>query len=177
MSAYVGEIRLFAGLFAPKDWAFCDGARLPIREYQALYAILGTSYGGDGIRDFALPDLRGRAPMHFGEGPGLSPRPFATPGGSAEVTLRMEEMPAHIHVASGVAGSSNAANPARAVWANSTGGRNPPDLYSSKLDTPMSPQAIGSAGGGSPHNNRQPYLGLHYIIATEGDYPLPDGND
>jgi len=174
MTAYIGEIRLFAGVFAPKDWAFCDGSRLLIREHQALFVILGTTFGGDGLWDFALPDLRGRAPMHYGEGPGLSPRPFASPGGSAEVTLRTEEMPAHIHVASGVAGPSNAANPTGAVWANSTGGRNPPDLYSSKLNTLMSPQAIGTAGGSSPHNNRQPFLGLHYIIAIKGDYPQVD---
>jgi len=171
MDPFIGEIRLFAGVYAPKDWAFCDGSLMLIREYRWLFSLLGTTYGGDGVTNFALPDLRGRAPMHFGEGPGLSARQIGQPGGSVTVALKPEEMPAHTHTAKGIAGRSTEMNPIGGVWANSTGGRIPPNIYADVSDTPMNPQAVGVTGGNSPHTNMQPYLGLHYIIAFNGQYP------
>jgi microcystin-dependent protein len=171
MEPYIGEIRMFAGNYAPENWAFCDGSLLPIRNNTALFSILGTTYGGNGTTIFALPDLRGRTPMHYGTGIGLTPRYIGEPGGNPNVQLTLSETPLHTHAANCVAAASNQTGPAGAVWANSTGGRKPPDIYSSKFDTAMSPQAIGLTGGNIPHNNMQPYLGINYIISLQGIYP------
>ncbi|MBB6634696.1 phage tail protein [Cohnella thailandensis] len=171
MDPYVGEIRIFAGTFAPRDWKLCDGSELYIRDFPELFSVIGTAYGGDGTFRFALPDLRGRAPMHFGEGQGLSNRPFAEAGGSAKVALIPEQMPPHVHTASCRTGTSLLKNPIGAVWSESTDGRKAPGIYSTKSDLRMSPEAIGAAGGSEPHNNRQPYLAIHYIIATTGELP------
>ncbi|TJY42784.1 phage tail protein [Cohnella pontilimi] len=171
MDPYVGEIRIFAGNFAPKGWALCDGSLLSIQTNTALFSLLGTTYGGNGKTNFALPDLRGRAPMHFGTGQGLTPRSLGESGGSASVQLTVQQMPSHNHVPNCVAGASDQMSPAGAEWGNATAGRQSPSLYSSKFDTPMSPQAIGATGGGAPHNNMQPYLVLNYIIALQGVFP------
>jgi microcystin-dependent protein len=171
MEPYLGEIRIFAGNFAPVGWKFCDGSLLPISSNTALFSIIGTIYGGNGYITFALPDLKGHAPMHFGTGNGLTERYIGEFGGSNDVQLKLSEIPVHTHAANCVADISNEPIPTGASWANSTGGRKPPDIYSSKFDTAMSAQAIGLMGGNNPHNNRQPYLGINYIIALQGVFP------
>jgi microcystin-dependent protein len=171
MDPYIGEIRMFAGNYAPANWAFCDGSLLAIRSNTALFSLLGTYYGGDGKVTFALPDLRGRAPMHFGQGRGLTDRPIGESGGFPEVHLTLAEMPLHTHTAEGHAANSDQTSPASAAWSNSTGGRKPPSIYSAKSDTQMNPGAIGLTGGYDAHNNRMPYLAVNYIIALQGEYP------
>ena len=168
MEPFIGEIRLFSGNFAPKGWALCEGQLIPITHNTALYSILGITYGGDGKTTFALPDMRGRAPMHQGAGPGLTPRQLGQEIGSSHVTLLTSEMPAHGHQAN-VNGAATQAVPTDAYWAN-TGGRGR-KLYGATVDTAMSPVAIGTAGGSQPHNNMQPYVGLNFIIALEGVFP------
>jgi microcystin-dependent protein len=171
MDPYIGEIRIFAGNYAPQNWAFCDGSMLPIRSNTALFSIMGITYGGDGVITFALPDLRGRAPMHFGAGIGLTPRVIGEFGGNSSIQLTLSEIPMHAHAANCHADNSNQTSPVGAGWSNSTGGRKPADIYSSKFDTAMSAQAISPTGGNNPHNNMQPYLGINYIIALQGVFP------
>jgi microcystin-dependent protein len=171
MDPYLGEIRIFAGNFAPANWAFCDGSLLFIREYSALFSIIGTTYGGNAITQFALPDLRGRTPLHFGTGIGLTPRSIGEFGGSQDVLLNVSEIAQHTHAANYVDADSTLTSPNGAYWSDSTEGRKPPDIYSSKFDTVMNTQAIGLTGGGLPHNNMQPYLGINYIIALQGVFP------
>lgn len=167
MDPYIGEIRIFAGNFAPRGWMLCDGSLLRIVEYRALFEVIGFTYGG-GVDKFALPDLRGRAPMHCGEGPGLTPRLIGQAGGRASVTMVPDEMPVHFHTTKCLAGPSDKKSPIEAVWSNSTEGRVPPNIYADNCDTYMSAQAVGSTGGNAPHSNMQPYLGINYVIATEG---------
>lgn len=168
MDQFVGEIRIFAGNYEPNGWAFCDGRLLPIQRYTTLYSILGVNYGGDGKTTFALPDLRGAAAMHQGQGPGLSPRTLGEKVGSKTVTLLSTEMPSHYHQAQNQA-TANTANPGGAIWSDLSG-RNP-NLYSPSPNVDMNPIAIGISGRSQPHNNMQPYLGLNFIIALEGDFP------
>lgn len=169
---FIGEIRMFAGNFAPKGWALCNGQLLPISQNTALFSLLGTMYGGDGKTNFALPDLRGRAPMQQGAGPGLTSRPQGQAGGSTTVTLLTTEMPAHTHVAQGSDGSASASGANGNVWAKPMVGRTPQPFYSSAApNVAMSPAALGVAGGSVPHNNMQPYLGVNYIIALQGYFP------
>ncbi len=170
---YIGEITLFAGNFAPRGWAFCQGQLLNIAQNTALFSILGTTYGGDGRTTFALPDLRGRAPIGFGQGPGRPYYDLGQMGGEPTHTLINPEMPAHSHPAqaSGIAAGGSNASPGGGTWASSTARDN---LYSNAApDSPMAAGniAVGAAGGSQPHNNMQPYLGLNYIIALEGIYP------
>ncbi|OBZ15960.1 phage tail protein [Bacillus sp. FJAT-26390] len=167
---YVGEIRIFAGNFAPKGWALCDGQLLPLSQNTALFSILGTMYGGDGKTNFALPDLRGRAPMQQGQGPGLTERTQGEADGDPNVTLLTNEIPSHSHAPAAVA-VSNANLPADALWAGLAQGRGVPALYGNSPAQPMSPLAIGIAGQSLPHNNMQPYLGLNFIIALTGIFP------
>ncbi|MEA4926987.1 MAG: tail fiber protein [Syntrophomonadaceae bacterium] len=168
MDPFIGEIRIFAGNFPPKGWAFCDGAVLEIRQYTALFALLGTTYGGDGRTTFALPDLRGKAALHFGAGPGLTPRDLGKAGGTANVQLNVGQMPNHTHVPNC---QSTAAqdDPANAIW--TTTGRSSPSVYADSPDVAMSQQAVFPTGGGQPHNNMQPYLGVNFIIALTGIFP------
>ena len=160
---FIGEIILFAGNFAPRGWALCNGQILAISQNTALFSILGTTYGGNGQTTFALPDLRGRVPVHPGQGPGLSPYDLGQAGGTETVTLNVAEMPQHTHPQPATNGEQttnrpNGALPARGgVYAQTSDG--------STL-TPPSP-----VGGSQPHNNIQPYLGLNYIIALEGIFP------
>lgn len=167
---FVAEIRMFAGNFAPRGWAFCDGQLLQISQNTALFSLLGTTYGGDGHTTFALPDLQGRTPMHWGQGPGLSPRDIGETGGSPTVTLLTSEIPAHIHQASAAAGTGPT-SPENAAWGTQSG-RTPPPAYSSAApDVTMSPQALSPAGSSFPHNNMQPYLAVTFIIALQGVFP------
>jgi microcystin-dependent protein len=171
MDPFLGEIRIFAGNFAPVNWAFCDGSMLSIRSNTALFSIMGTTYGGDGYNTFALPDLRGRAPLHFGSGIGLTPYSIGEIGGNRNVPLTLSDIPKHTHAANYFASDSTQTSPTGAYWSDSTEGFKPPDIYSSKFDKEMNVQAIGMTGGGLPHNNMQPYLGINYIIALQGVFP------
>lgn len=168
MDQFVGEIRIFAGNYEPNGWAFCDGRLLPIQRYTTLYSILGVNYGGDGKTTFALPDLRGAAAMHQGQGPGLSPRMLGEKVGSKTVTLLSAEMPSHYHQAQNQT-TANTANPGEAIWSDLSG--RAPNLYSPSPNVDMNPTAIGISGRNQPHNNMQPYLGLNFIIALVGDFP------
>ncbi|MFO0756524.1 MAG: tail fiber protein [Byssovorax sp.] len=162
---FLGEIRTFGGNFAPKSWAPCDGRLLPIAQYSALFSILGTTYGGDGIRTFALPNLNGNAPMHWGDGPGLTPRSIGETGGSATVTLTSAEMPAHNHPFTGSGAAADQPSPAGSVLAEAALYAAPP------LAARMADGAVNPAGASQPHDNLQPYLGLTFIIALQGIFP------
>lgn len=170
--AYIGEIRLFAGTFAPTGWAFCNGQEMLIQQYTALYSILGLRYGGNGQTTFKLPDLRNRVPIHQGTGTGLTPRQVGSVGGSSTVTLIEPEMPSHTHVPNSVSTSTGSV-PAGAVWSNSSIGRLAANAYSGTPTTTMNPTAIAPQGGSQPHNNMQPYQMLNFIIClTDGEYPV-----
>lgn len=169
MDPYVGEIRLFAGKFEPRGWAFCNGQLLPIPQNTVLFSILGNRFGGDGRTNFALPNLQGSVPLGTGAGPGLTPRNIAAKGGSATVTLLDNHVPTHTHdVACGPAGTQT--DPTGRVWGDTP--RNNPLAYTSlPADVPMGPLALDVVGGSQPHANLQPYVVMNYIIALEGIYP------
>lgn len=165
---FVGEIRMFAGNFAPQGWAFCNGQLLAVSQNDALFSLLGTIYGGDGRSTFGLPDLRGRLPIHMGNGPGLSPRNIGSKGGSETVTLTTAQLPSHTHQlrASGdVAGSANAQGNLLAKSTNV-------DLYSGDApDATLAPTAIRNTGSSQSHTNMMPYQCISFIIALFGVYP------
>ena len=166
---FVAEIRIFPFNFAPKGWAWCDGQLLPISQNTALFSLLGTTYGGNGKSNFALPDLQGRAAMHPGQGPGLSLHDLGETGGSDTVTLLESEIPSHSHPlrAAGDAGDVVVPSP-NASLAISTGGF----IYAPANNlVPMSPQALPPAGGDQPHNNLMPYLTFYFCIALQGVFP------
>lgn len=169
---FIGEIRMFAGNFAPRGWAFCDGSLLSIASNSALFSILGTTYGGNGQTTFALPDLRGRVPLHPGQGPGLTPRVLGEQGGTENVTLLQTQMPAHNHVLHASNAQGDSVGPEGAVSAVilETSGA-PLNGYSTQPNTTMNPQAISTAGGSQPHANMQPYTAVNFIIALVGIYP------
>lgn len=168
---FLGEIKMFGGNFAPRGYAFCNGQLLAIAQNTALFSILGTTYGGNGQTTFGLPDLRGRAPLHQGQGPGLSNYTLGEMAGDPTVTLISNEMPAHTHTPGCQTGAGNVGSPIGAVWAQGVG-RSPPPLYSSTApNTSMSANAIGLTGGNQPHNNAQPSLAVTFIIATQGIFP------
>lgn len=160
---YVGELRIFAGNFAPVGWMFCEGQLLPISENNTLFALIGTTYGGDGQSTFALPDLRGRLPLHQGNGHVL-----AETGGAEEVTLSINQIPSHSHPMIGSSGNGSQSNPQNNVLASSTLVK----LYSGEAaDTAMAATSITSVGGNQPHTNFQPYLCVNYIISLFGIFP------
>ena len=168
MDPYLGEIRIFGGNFAPLGWAFCAGQLLPIAQYDALFSLLGTTYGGDGQTTFGLPDLRGRAPIHAGQGPGLTNRTPGEMGGSEATTLTQAQLPAHTHVPLASPDAGTSTGPTDGVWAaSSTGDKQ----YAAAPDTAMNPATISATGGNQPHENRQPFLAANFIIALEGIYP------
>ncbi len=172
MDPFIGQIVMFAGNFAPRGWAFCDGQLLPISQNTALFSILGTTYGGDGRTTFALPDLRGRAPLHAGHGPGLSDRRLGAKGGSETVTLTATELPNHTHPLHVFNGEGDTLNGADATLAG-IGTSVPPVgnfTHASPTATAAS-SAVGSAGGSQPHNNMQPWAAVNYIIALVGIFP------
>ncbi|GAA5128332.1 phage tail protein [Alloalcanivorax gelatiniphagus] len=167
---FIAEIRIFAGSFAPRGWAFCNGQLMPIAQNSALFSLVGTTYGGDGRNTFGLPDLRGRTPLHPGQGPGLTRRRLGEKGGAGTVTLTQAEMAAHNHGVRASAGAPDATSPEGAAWAGDR--RSRARLYSDgAADVRMSPQALQAAGGFQPHNNRQPGLGINFIIALVGIFP------
>ena len=170
---FVAEIRIFPFNFAPKGWAFCNGQLLPLSQNTALFSLLGTTYGGDGKSTFALPNLQGSAPMHPGQGQGLSLRDLGQIGGSETVTLLQSEMPFHAH---GVGRASTAAGdsvlPENCVWAQAGAGRGAAALYIAGPPTgKVNPNSLTPAGGSLPHNNMQPYLTLNFCIALQGVFP------
>lgn len=167
---FIGQVILFAGNFAPRGWAFCNGQLLPIAQYTAVFSILGTTYGGNGQTTFGLPDLRGRAAISAGQGPGLSNISLGEMAGTEQVTLTQNEMPMHTHRAMGESATGDQYGPGNNTWGTETAGA--AAVYSSATpNTPMNPQAISPAGGSQPFDNRSPYLGLNYIICLEGIYP------
>ena len=170
---FIAEIRIFAGNFAPTGWAFCNGQLLPISQNTALFSLLGTTYGGDGQSNFALPNLQGKAPLQQGMGPGLAGYALGQTAGSANVTLTQTELPSHTHPIASNDGIGDVDNPVGNVWATAHSGKTPLPLYSANTTNPpaMSPQAVASAGGGLPHNNLPPYLVLNFIIALQGIFP------
>ena len=169
-SPFIAEIIMFGGNFAPRGWAFCDGQLLPISSHSALFSILGTTYGGDGRTTFALPDLRGRVPMHPGRGPGLSDRRLGEKGGSETNTLATSQLPSHTHALLGNAVAGNANTIADNSLSNDAGTSSA--TYSDSVPTTaMKPESIGNTGDGSPVNNLQPYLCVNFIIALTGVFP------
>ncbi|MEK6281959.1 MAG: tail fiber protein [Acidobacteriota bacterium] len=165
---FVAEIRIFPFNFAPKGWAWCDGQLMPLSQNTALFSLLGTVYGGDGKSTFALPDLEGRAPMHPGQGPGLSLHDLGETGGSETVTLLESEIPAHAHQMS-VSSQLGLENiPTDQLFAMGEG----INLYGANNNlTSMAPEALAPAGGDQPHNNLMPYLTFYFAIALQGVFP------
>ncbi len=167
---FVAEIRIFTAGFAPKGWAQCDGQLMPISQNTALFSLLGTTYGGNGTSNFALPNLQGCAPMQAGQGPGLTLRDLGETAGEQTVTLLQTEMPAHSHTVQGASGGGLPAPPSNA-WGG--GLKTAASLYaaSGASNVQMNPFAASIAGGSLPHNNMQPFLGLMFIIALQGVFP------
>ena len=162
---YVGEIRMFAGNFAPAGWMFCEGQLLPISEQETLFNLIGTTYGGDGQSTFALPDLRGRVPMHFGNGFSL-----AETGGVETVTLTVSQIPAHTHALLASASPATGSSPAATVPASTQAATITPYGTDAPLTT-LLPSSVGTTGGSQPHNNFQPYLCVDFIISLFGIFP------
>lgn len=170
---YIGEIRMFAGNFAPRNWAFCDGQLLAVTSYDALFSLLGNLYGGDGRSSFGLPDMRGRLPMHMGQGPGLTNRALGARMGQERVILTRDEMPKHSHSLMASNAQADASDPGGRVLASQTDGDMPytqAPAESTNFQN-MDSRSVSSAGSNSPHNNMMPYLGVNFIIALLGVYP------
>ena len=165
---FVGEIRMFAGNFAPSGWAYCDGQLLAISQNDVLFSLLGTTYGGDGRRTFGLPDLRGRVPLHQGTGPGLSPRKLGSRGGAEQMTLTTAQLASHTHDMNGNTAKATGAAPAGNVVASSS----PVRLYSETNQTgDLASSSIAASGGGRAHTNLMPTQCVHFIVALVGVYP------
>jgi len=167
---FLGEIRMFAGNFAPQGWALCNGQLLPIAQYSALFSLLGTNFGGDGQVTFGLPNLQGRVPMHWGNGSGLTPRTIGENSGEESVTLITPQIPSHFHSYSPPAASvtGNSTSTVGMIW----GGSSTRDtLYSNAPDAEMSGMTTDYTGGNQPHDNLPPYQCVTFIIALEGIYP------
>jgi len=174
MTPFIGEIKIFAGNFAPEGWLFCQGQMLNVSQYQTLFAVIGTIYGGDGQRTFQLPNLQAYAPMGQGAGPGLTPRQIGKPTGKKNITLAMAQMPPHKHDVAATNATGNSSDPTNRIWAKnvSTPAIQP---YGQTVVSPvtMHGDAIGpsSSTNTEPHDNMQPYLGINFIIAWDGEYP------
>ena len=164
---FIGTITMFGGNFAPRNYAFCDGSLQSIAQNSALFALIGTIYGGDGQNTFALPDLRGRAPIHQGNLAGGGNYVIGQVLGTESVTLTASQMPAHTHTLGANTGPGTGAGPNGAVWARSTATQN----YATAGATPMNAAAVTSSGGSQPHENMQPFLAINFIIALFGIFP------
>lgn len=165
---YVGEIRLFAGNFNPNGWEFCNGQTLSIAQFEVLFVLIGTTYGGDGITTFALPNLQSRVPVHQGTNSFGTPYALGQNGGVESVTLSTNQIPSHTHTANALTSSASTTSPTENLLAAGQG----IDVYSTQApDVAMAPGAIGVAGGSQPHNNLQPYLSLSFIISLFGVFP------
>ena len=169
---FVGEIRMFAGNFAPAGWMFCDGQLLPISENETLFQLIGTTYGGDGESTFALPNLQSRIPIHMGNGPDGVNYQLAEAAGTESVTLTTQQIPIHTHQLLGTGGLASTNDPTGNVLASSSGAT----IFPYGTDNPptnLSPQSIGPQGGSQPHENCQPFLCINYIISLFGLFPSP----
>jgi microcystin-dependent protein len=164
---FIGEITMFGGNFAPRNWAFCDGQLLSIAQNQALFALLGTTYGGDGRTTFGLPDLRGRIPIHVGSGPGLSGRSWGQRGGQETVTLATQQLPSHQHIQQGTDSDATSADPTDGLAAKAQN----VTYNSSGSPADMNAASVQAAGGSQPHDNMQPYLCVNFVIALFGIFP------
>ncbi len=169
MDPFIGQIMMFGGNFAPRGWANCDGQLLSISSNTSLFSILGTTYGGDGKSTFALPDLRGRAPIHEGTGPGLSTRSLGSKGGEQTVTLTSAQMPAHRHGFRCAAERGNSDDPAGMFNAKTRATTD--DLYGPSGAATMNADIVNETGGSGAHDNMMPYLTVTYVIALQGIYP------
>jgi microcystin-dependent protein len=168
MSAYVGEIRLFAGNFAPNGWMFCEGQTLPISENETLFQLIGTTYGGDGEETFNLPNLASRVPIHMGTGPDGTTYQLGEAAGTEQETLTTQQIPSHTHPFVGNSGNSSQGNPANQVLASST----IISMYANETpDGNMAATAVTPAGGSQPHENTQPFLCINFIISLFGVFP------
>lgn len=168
--AFIGEIRIFAGNFPPVGWALCDGSMLPISEYDTLFALIGTTYGGDGINTFGLPDLRGRSAVHAGTARTGERYDLGSSGGVEQVTLTPAQMPAHTHLPT-TAGAATSASPEGTRWAAQTA-----NAYSDvQPNAQVAAGAVQPAGGSQPHENMPPYLVVSYIISLYGIFPSREG--
>ena len=166
---FIGEIKMVGFNFAPIGWAFCDGQLLSIAQHTALFTLLGTTYGGDGVTTFALPNLQNRAPVHFGQGAGLSAHQLGEVGGSAGITLTPGQA-GHTHALKATANQASTTSPNGNVLASKR--RGGVDVYHPASSTTLDASSVSSSsGGGQPHDNMQPYLGLYFVIALEGVYP------
>jgi microcystin-dependent protein len=170
---YIGAIRMFGFDFAPREHAYCNGQLLPIAQNQALFSLLGTTYGGNGIQTFALPDLRGRVPIHVGTGAGLTPKTLGEPGGTENVTLLTNQLPAHNHGYTGATTPASSmpateTDPAGHVFAVPTDGSS---AYSNTAGAGFGGGMSGISGGNLPHTNIQPYLCVNFVIALSGVFP------
>jgi microcystin-dependent protein len=166
---FLGEVRMFAGNFAPVGWAFCNGQLLPIAENDALFFLLGTTYGGDGQVTFALPDLRGRTPIHQGSASGLTPRTLGELTGTETVTLTAAQIPSHFHPVHAVSGVGTQAAPGGASWAAASTGEK--QYSQASPNTSMAANCTSIAGGGQPHDNMAPFQAVSFIIALQGIFP------
>jgi microcystin-dependent protein len=168
---YVGEIRIFAGNFAPQGWAICDGSVLSISQFEVLFVLIGTTYGGNGTTTFNLPDLRSRLPIHQGDG-----YVIGAFGGSENVTLTSAELPAHSHTVQSSTAHGNTSSPAGALWATDGTGVAAPYRKAASGGTAvaLAGGTVAPSGGGQPHENRQPVLGMNYIISLFGVFPSPN---
>lgn len=175
MEPLIGQIIMFGGNFAPRGWAFCDGQALAIAEHEALYAILGTTYGGDGRTTFRLPDLRGRVPMHAGQAPGLTARTLGDRAGAETVALTAAQLPEHRHELLVSGANADTDNPDQAslgvssIYVTSADGTH---RQRAEPKTALNSKTIGLTGGSAPHDNMQPSLCVHYIIAVQGTFPV-----
>lgn len=163
---FVAEIRIFAGNFAPRGWAFCNGQLLPVSQNTALFSLIGTTYGGDGRSTTALPDLQGRAPMHPGRGPGLTARRLGQRGGTETVTLSEAQLPNHSHSMEVSVEDGERRDPSGSYFGRGNA------IYANPSNTAsMASQSLPNTGGSQAHNNLQPYLAMNFIIALVGLYP------
>ena len=166
---FLGEIRLFGCNFAPFGWALCAGQLLPISQNTALFSLLGTNFGGNGTSNFALPDMQGRVPLHYNQGPGLSDFVIGESGGTETVTLQSNQVASHSHMANCTNSVGTSYDPASNVWATDAGGNN--EYGGGAVAGQMAPGAILPVGGGQPHDNLQPFLALTFCIAMQGIFP------
>lgn len=176
MEPFLGEIRMVGFNYAPNGWALCNGQLMPINQYTALFSLLGTAFGGDGRQSFGLPNLQSRVPIHQGQGAGLSPYIMGQIGGTENVTLLQNQMPAHNHLESVINQAATTANPVGGLLAqvNNGDGRQPttyPAYATGASSGTLAPNAISMAGGNLPHQNLQPYLCVNFIIALNGVFP------
>ncbi len=172
---FIGEIRMFGGNYAPRDWALCNGQLLSIAQYSALFALIGTTYGGNGTTNFALPNLQSRLAVGEGAGPGLTPRQIGQTGGSDTVTLSQAQMPAHNHMVVATTATGNLTGPSATAVLAAPGGTGS-SLYVVPGATPitsvsLSPSSVGTTGGNQPHDNHMPSLCVSFIIALSGIFP------